>query len=379
MRRIVQMVIAVNTRFLLKSKLEGIGWFTHQIFSHLVIMHPEHQFIFLFDRPYDESYVFASNVTPVVISPPARHPILWKIWFDIQVPRILKKYKADVFVSPDGFASLRTKVPQCLVVHDLGFVHFPKHLPVLISWYVNKYTPLFIAKAKKIIAVSNYTKQDITKQFGTNPNKIEVIYNSANEAYIPLDFEQKIATREKYAQGQNYFVYAGSLHPRKNIVNLLKAFAQFKKFTQSNMKLLLIGRLAWLTKEIELELANNAFAKDIVRHTYMEAQELSAVIGASYAMVYVSKFEGFGIPILEALNCYVPAIISNTTSMPEVGGAAALAVNPDNISEIADAMRLLYNNENEHAKLVAECAKQAAKFDWKKSAEQLFSVLQNLQ
>jgi glycosyltransferase involved in cell wall biosynthesis len=372
------MVIAVNTRFLLKGKLEGIGWFSHQIFSHMVRNHPEHQFIFLFDRPYDESYVFASNVKPIVISPPARHAILWKIWFDIQVPRMLKKYKADVFVSPDGFASLRTKVPQCLVVHDLGFVHYPKHVPKLISWFLNKYTPIFIAKAKKIIAVSQFTKSDIIKQFGTDANKIEVVYNAAHQVYQPISILEKKTIKDKYADGENYFVYAGSLHPRKNIVNLLKAFAQFKKFTQSNMKLLLIGRLAWLTKEIEAELLNNTFAKDIVRHTYMEAEELSQVIGSAYAMVYVSKFEGFGIPILEAINCHVPAIVSNTTSMPEVGGEAALQVNPHSITEIADAMRLLYNNENEHAKLVVECKNQAAKFDWAKSAEQLFTIIQNM-
>src|SRR5690606_7224010 len=117
------MRIAVNTRLLLKGKLEGIGWFTYQTLERIVKQHPEHEFIFFFDRPYDRSFVFASNVTPVVLSPQARHPVLFYLWFELGIPRLLRKYKADLFLSPDGFSSLSTKVPTCLVIHDLAFEH----------------------------------------------------------------------------------------------------------------------------------------------------------------------------------------------------------------------------------------------------------------
>jgi hypothetical protein len=117
------MRIVVNTRFLLKDYLEGYGYFIQETFKRIVRMHPEHEFIFFFDRPYASEFIFASNVTPVIIGPPARHPLLWKIWYDIKIPAALKKYKADVFVSADGFISLHTKVPQCLVLHDLSFFY----------------------------------------------------------------------------------------------------------------------------------------------------------------------------------------------------------------------------------------------------------------
>jgi glycosyltransferase involved in cell wall biosynthesis len=372
------MRIAVNTRFLLKGKLEGIGWFTHQTLQRMVIRHPEHEFIFIFDRPFHPDFVFAKNVTPVVIFPPARHPILWWIWFEIQIPKVLKKYKADVFVSTDGFASMRTTVPQCLVVHDLAFVHFPKYIPTLISNYLRKFTPKFIKKAKKIIAVSTYTKQDVIDTYGTASDKIEIIYNGAHDVYKPLTYEEKNIVKEKFTNGCDYFVYAGSLHPRKNIVNLLKAFAQFKKFTNSKMKLLLVGRLAWLTKEIEATLEQHPYKNEIIRIEYMDATDLSQVIGAAYAMVYVSIFEGFGIPILEAMKCNVPIITSNCTSMPEVGGDAAILIDPLHVSEIADAMKKIYNDENFRNKLIANCASQSAKFDWDKSAEQFFQIITNL-
>ncbi|HEY0066595.1 MAG TPA: hypothetical protein VGB46_04510, partial [Flavisolibacter sp.] len=119
------MIIAVNTRLLLKDGLEGCGYFIREVFRIMADKYPQHHFYFLFDRPYDPSFVFGKNITPIVITPPARHPILWKYWFDVKVPAVLKKIKADVFVSADGFCSLATRVPQCLVVHDLGFLHFP--------------------------------------------------------------------------------------------------------------------------------------------------------------------------------------------------------------------------------------------------------------
>ncbi|HTN17210.1 MAG TPA: hypothetical protein VL092_05990, partial [Chitinophagaceae bacterium] len=122
------MKIAVNTRLLLKGRLEGIGWFAYQTLKQLVHDHPEHEFIFIFDRPYDESFIFGDNVTPVVIGPPARHPVLFYLWLDWSVAFVLRKYKADVFLSPDGFTSLSTKVPSCLVIHDLAFEHYPEHL-----------------------------------------------------------------------------------------------------------------------------------------------------------------------------------------------------------------------------------------------------------
>src|SRR5512139_2040469 len=102
------MRIAVNTRLLIKDKLEGIGWFTYETLKRITRKHPEHEFIFLFDRPFDKEFIFAQNIIPVIITPEARHPILWYLWFEYSVPRALKKYKADIFLSPDGYLSLST-------------------------------------------------------------------------------------------------------------------------------------------------------------------------------------------------------------------------------------------------------------------------------
>lgn len=369
------MRIAVNTRLLLKGKLEGIGWFTHQVLERMVRNHPEHEFFFFFDRPYDESFIFASNVTPVVVHPQARHPVLFYLWFEWSVPVLLRKYKIDLFLSPDGFMSLSTSVPTCLVVHDLAFEHYPEHYVFSQRFYWRHYSPLFARKATRVVTVSSFSKNDIITRYGVPADRIDVVHNGAHTEYKVLSYEEKLAVKQEYTDGCEYFIFAGAIHPRKNIVNLLKAFAAFKKHQRSNMKLVIVGRPAWKYAEVE-ELRNTMAYKDDVKWVgYMNIDKLSLLMGAAYALVYASLFEGFGIPILEAMQCGVPVIVSNTSSMPEVAGDAGLLVDPTEPGDIAEKMHLLYKDEVLRAKLIKNAAKQVLFFDWDKSAVQLWESM----
>ena len=369
------MRIAVNTRLLLNGKLEGIGWFTYQTLERIVRDHPEHDFFFFFDRAYDPQFVFASNVTPVILHPQARHPILFYIWFEWSLPYVLRKYNIDLFLSPDSYLSLSTKVPTCLVIHDLAFEHYPEHFVLSHRIYWRHYSPLFAKKAKRIATVSTFSKEDISKHYGISPDKIDVVYNGAHDEYKPLSFAEREEVKKQYADGCEYFVFAGALHPRKNIVNLLKAFVAFKKRQHTNMKLVIAGRMAWKYEEVEEMRAEMQFKDDVKWIGYMNVDKLSKVIGASYALVYASLFEGFGIPILEALQCDVPAIVSNTSSMPEVAGAAALLVDPTNPLDIADKMHLLYKDETLRNSLITNARIQVKKFDWDSSAKRLWQSM----
>ncbi len=369
------MRIAVNTRLLLKGKLEGIGWFTHQTLERMVRRHPEHEFIFFFDRPYDPSFVFSSYVTPVVVSPQARHPVLFYLWFEWRIPFLLRKYKADVFLSPDGYMSLSTKVPTCVVIHDLAFEHYPKHVTTSHRMYWRHYSPLFAKKADRIVTVSNFSKQDITAHYGIPPEKIDVVHNGAHDEYKPLSWEEKEQVKAQYADGCEYFLFAGALHPRKNIVNLLKAFIAFKKRQRSNMKLVIVGRFAWKYDEVMEMREEMPFKDDVKWVGYMDVASLSKVMGGAYALVFASLFEGFGIPILEALQCNVPVIVSNTSSMPEVAGDAGLLVDPNNVQDIADKMQLMYKDEALRSKLIAAAPAQVQKFDWDRSADLLWESI----
>ncbi len=368
------MKIAVNTRFLLKNKLEGIGWFTYETLKRITQQHPEHEFIFLFDRPYDAEFIFSSNVTGRVIYPPARHPFLWFWWFEQAVPAALRKIKPDLFLSTDGYLSLACKVPQVTVMHDLAFEHFPDHVNALTAWYYRYFTPKFAKKAKRIATVSEYSKQDIIKLYDVAPGKIDVVHNGSNELFQPLGDEEKTKVRQQFTGGCPYFIYAGALQPRKNIINLFLAFDQFKKNKSCNARLVMAGR-NWSYRDAMKVHQAMQFRDDVVFPGHLTRADLSRLLGAAEALVYVSLFEGFGIPIVEAMYCDVPVITSNISSMPEVAGEAGLFVDPYSISDIAEKMQLLFGNEELKLKLVQKGQLQRRQFTWQRTAEQLWECI----
>ncbi len=370
------MIIAVNTRFLLPDYLEGYGNFIYETFKRITQHHPEHQFIFIFDRPHDERFVFGKNVKAVVTGPSARHPLLWKLWYEIKVPSVLRKYKADVFVSCDGFCSLRTKVPQCLVVHDLAFLHYPAAIKKSHLLFYKRYTPKFLSKAISIATVSGFSKQDIVKHYKTDADKIDVVFNGVKEIFLPVSDEDKAATKNKYTDGKEYFVYAGAIHPRKNLISLLKAFSVFKKRQQTNMKLVLAGRLAWKYESFEKDLKSYKYRNDVVMTGYVEETELVKLIGSSYGLVYPSLFEGFGVPVLEAMRCDVPVITSANSAMQEIAKDAALYADVNNHKDIADKMMLLYKDENLHKELVPKGRQVAKQYNWDKTAALLWQCIE---
>jgi glycosyltransferase involved in cell wall biosynthesis len=168
------MRIAVNTRLLLKDKLEGIGWFSFETLKRIAQNHPEHTFYYIFDRKYDTTFITSQNIVPIVAGLPTRHPFLWFLWMEFTIPRILKKINADIFVSPDGFLSLRSKVPQVTVIHDINFHHNPHQLPYWVRKYNNYFFKRFAHKAKHLGTVSEYSKKDIAETYKIDPKKIGV-------------------------------------------------------------------------------------------------------------------------------------------------------------------------------------------------------------
>jgi glycosyltransferase involved in cell wall biosynthesis len=288
---------------------------------------------------------------------------------------MLKKYKADVFVSCDGFCTLTTRVPQCLVVHDLAFLHYPSFISKSHLLFYKRYTPFFLKKAAAIATVSEFSKRDIIQHYKIQADKIDVVYSASKDMFHPLSFEIKEQTREKYTEGKNYFVYAGAIHPRKNLLNLLKAFSVFKKRQKSNWKLVLCGRLAWKNNEFLEKIKTYKHRDDVVLTGYVPDDELVKIIGSAYALVYPSFWEGFGVPVIEAMRCQVPVVTSRDSSMQEIAGDAALYANPADHTDIADKMMLLYKDETLLDKLVAKGTEIAQQFSWDRTAELLWSSI----
>jgi glycosyltransferase involved in cell wall biosynthesis len=370
------MIIAVNTRLLLHDKLEGIGRFTHESLKRITLAHPEHQFVFIFDRPFSEEFLYSGNITPVHGFPPARHPALWYWFFEWSVPAILDHIKADLFLSTDGWLSLRTQVTSLPVIHDLNFFHFPEFIPWAERKYYHYFFPRFIQKARRIATVSEYTRQDISARFGYRKEDIDITYNGASEGFVPLHESEQNEVRKTYTKGCPYFLFVGLIHPRKNLANIITAFTLFKREVQSNMKLLIVGPRKWWTGELQQILEHCEFQEDIIFTGRKSHEDVKKITASALAQVYASYFEGFGIPILEAMYCDVPVICSSVTSMPEVGGNAVLYVNPAESDSIKSAMMAIYCDASLRADLIRKARLQRMNFSWEKTAELLWNSIE---
>ena len=235
------MNIGINARHLIKDRLEGIGWYSFEILKRLIKLMPSHQFIFFYDRktPF---LISGENISNIILSPPARHPVLFKFWFNFLLPKAFKRYQIDLFFSSDGFLSLNSDIQQVGVIHDLNFEHYPEDLPKNILKYYKKYMPLFAQKANKVITVSNYSKNDIVNKYKVNSEKIKVIYNGGNDIFKPIK-EEKIRNFQNNNTNRPYFIYVGSLHKRKNIERMLKAFQAFNN--EDKWDFIIIGTDMW--------------------------------------------------------------------------------------------------------------------------------------
>ncbi len=370
------MNIAVNTRLLLPGKLEGLGRFAYETLKRITTAHPEHRFIFIFDRKYSDEFVFSDNIIPVIARPQSRHPLLWYLFFDWGVPPVLKKHRADFFFSPDGWLSLRTKTPSVPVIHDLNFFHNPQWIEWAPMKYYNYFFPRFIKKARHIITVSEFSKKDISTRFQVEEDNISVVYNGSSEGFIPLSDNKKAEVRKKYAAGKQYFLFVGLVHPRKNLFCTIEAFNQFKKKTESGVKLLVVGSTKYMTKDVKKAYEKSGFKHDIFFCGRLPDTELKKVTASALAQVYVSLFEGFGIPILEAMSCETPVITSNTSSMPEVGGDAVLYADPYSIESISKALIKIYKDKKLRENLVKKSVEQKNKFSWDKTATLVWESLE---
>ena len=368
------MRIAINTRLLVPNKMDGIGWFTYETTRRIVTAHPEHTFYLLFDRKPAPEFRFAPNAIPVVLCPPARHPILWWIFFEVSVSMILKRYSIDLYVTPDGFMPLHPKVPTLSVIHDINYEHSDDNLRPSHQRYMTYFFPRFARNATRIATVSEYSKQDISNTYHVDSKKIDVVYDGANDRYRPHSEEEKAAVRNLFTDGKPYIIFISTILKRKNLANLLLAFDSVKDIDTSGLKLVVVGKRVWWQDELAAAYDGMKHRNDVLMPGHVAPDELSALLSASEALVYPSFFEGFGIPILEAMYAETAVIASNTTSMPEVGGDAVRYINPKEPQDIAHAISELSDSERRQ-QLIERGRQQRHKYSWDRTASLLWDSM----
>ena len=372
------MKIAVNTRLLLADKLEGIGWVAFETLKRITRAHPEHEFFFIFDRKWDERFIFSDNITPIAAGPQARHPFLYYLWFEHTIPKVLNRINADLFLSPDAYLSLKTNVDSIPVFHDLNFEHYPKDLPLLERKYYRYFFPRYARKANHIVTVSEFSKKDIVNLYDVPAEKVSVVYNGANEDFQTLSEAAREDTRKKLSDGCPYFIFVGALHPRKNLARLFQAFDYFKDQHKTDIKLLVVGNKKYWTKDIKHAYEGMRNNHEVIFSGRMPANELHNAVASALAMTYVSYFEGFGIPIIEAYRCDTPVVTSNITSMPEVAGDAAILVDPFSVKSIAKGLEKVALDPELRSEMIRKGRERKKIFTWQNSADQLWEVIENV-
>ena len=354
--------------------LEGVGRYTYEIMQRMVAAYPEHHFFFFFDRAYDPKFIFADNVTGVVLPIAARHPFLFILYFELITPAYLKKFQIDVYLSFDNQLSLSTGVDQVLVVHDLAYLHYPQFIPLLHRWYYQFFMPKFIAKASSIVAVSQFTASDISNHFPNAATKIVVATNA-----LASGFEKALEGNSKKVD-QPYFILPGAIHQRKNTYNILKAFLLYTNKYHGSHKLMVVGRFMWKGDEKLMALWKKLIDMELLWHfENVSDTELIESIRSSTALLYVSLFEGFGLPVLEGMACGVPVITSNVSSLPEVAGDGAIKVDPNDIESMAEAMHDISSDDVLKNKMIKAGKERVNTFNWTTSMEQIASLVFNHQ
>lgn len=369
--------IAVNTRFLLSGKMEGMGWYLHEILSRMVKAHPEVEFHFFFDRKYDQRFIYGPNVIPHVLFPPARHPILWYWWFEFSVRRMLSKISADLFWSPDNYNCLGAPCPTVMTLHDVPFMHHPQWIRRRDVWYLRKFTQRWADKAEHIFAVSQFTKDDLIEKLRLPADKITVTHNAVAPRFQPIPPEKQQQIRDQWTGGVPYVLFPSAMHPRKNVLRLCQAFSLAKEQKQLPHVLVLAGRLAWHTHELQSIMEDGIRKGHYIYIPYLD-QELPEVMGAATIVAYPSIFEGFGMPVLEAMACGVPVLTSPITALPEVGGNAAIYTDPVSIEDLSEKLIQLLTQDSLREQCRVRGLDQVKKFSWDTSSQKTWNAIEQI-
>jgi len=302
-----------------------------------------------------------------------------RLWTHVRLAWELARHPPDVFYVPSHVLPC-LHPPRCVAtVHDLGYLHHPEAHRRRDRWYLHWATRFSARAAQRVVVDSRATESDLVSGYGIDPRKVVVAYPAGSEGFAPVTDQGALdAVRRRYGTGSCYFLHVGTLQPRKNLPTLIRAFASLAESGDvgGEVKLVLAGKAGWRCRGI-LELAHKSLARDrLVVTGYVASEDLPALLSGALAYVLPSWYEGFGLPVLEAMACDTPVICSNVSSLPEVAGDAALLIDPRDASALAHAMARMYRDRALREALVKRGRERVRAFSWRDCAEKVLAALE---
>ncbi|MGD8792059.1 MAG: glycosyltransferase family 1 protein [Anaerolineae bacterium] len=284
---------------------------------------------------------------------------------------------AELFHATEHLLPPLGDLPTVLTVHDMIFKLFPEHQKPLNYWYLNATMPLYCRRAGAIITVSEASKRDIVEQYGLPPDKVTVIYEAAAPEFRPSPPDLLDEARRRYGLPAEYLIHVSTIEPRKNLTRLVEALQRLRDGGLA-VPLVVVGGKGWLYDDFFRRLETLEIRDSVIFPGYVPGPDLPLLYGAARAAVMSSVYEGFGLPVLEAMACGTPVVSSETSALPELGGEAARYFDPHDVEAMAEAIRAIWIDDGLRAEMRRRGIKQAARFSWQRAASETMAVYRSL-
>jgi glycosyltransferase involved in cell wall biosynthesis len=353
----------------------GFGRYVQELVSALLAVETDNEYVAFYNRPTDAQVDAPldclAHLTTNLPAKPWRMSAMLAHATHIPQDRLLPGI--DVFHATDNVLPRLSRVRSVFALHDLIFRFYPETHSPLNRCFLTLMMPRFLHAADAVIATSDCTRKDAVRLYGLDEAKVRVIWAAVSSSFHPRAPEDISVVRTKHGLPDSFILSVGTLEPRKNLTSLLEAYRALKN-EGSDCKLVIVGKKGWLYEGFFVRLRELGLEQDVVFPGFVPDDDLPALYSAAHLLAFPSLYEGFGFPVLEAMACGVPVVTSNTSSLPEVAGEAALLVDPKSVEELAAAMRRLLDDTALRAEMRARGLKRASRFTWEETARRTAEV-----
>jgi len=365
------MKIAINARLILPGKMGGEATYTYMLLQQIALLDQSNEYHLLFDRPWDSNlFNFLLSNTRFyfhVLPPQTRLAPFANYWFQVSVRNFLMKNKLDIFFSPEPYTTIALPVKRIITVHDLAFITFPETTYRINSYNARVMVKLAVQSADKIISVSHHTRDDLIKHYNLQSEKISVIHHGIKHVEPDRNELSEKNVEDIFSDARPYILYVGTIEPRKNLERLILAYGKLVVSGVTH-RLVLAGRKGWKVRNVYHLVKEMNLDKHIVFTDFISDAAQSYLYQHADIFVYVPLYEGFGMPVSEAMSFGLPIVTSNVSSLPEVVGESALKVDPLNVDDIYNGLYLLLNDHRLRLTLGKAAKERSKQFSWKNSA-----------